>query len=105
MKYVLLLWLFAVPAFAASSETIIPPTDAKTVSCQKRLEDHIIIAQHMAGGWPQNKLEEKAKVALDKKVLTSKHFKSVIKLIREAYVAKDYTIWLNSYWVPCMNEK
>ena len=103
MKFIALIFLLASSCLAASSESIIPPTDPDTVRCQAKLFDHIYIAQAIAGGAPRGKFEAYAKNA---KNLTPEHLEEILKLMNEAYTAKDVTFWLNTYcWLPCMQEK
>ena len=102
MKFIALVFLLASSCLAASSETIIPPTDPVTVHCQQKLNDHIFIARSMRAGAKRGAFEAFAKSASN---LTPEHLEEVLKLINEAYAAKDATEWLNTYWLPCMAEK
>lgn len=101
MKWLLVLLFFG-SCFAASSETIVPPSDPQTVRCQGLLQDHVFIAQVVAGGTPRGKFETFAQHA---KNLTPEHLESILKLMNETYTAKDVTVWLNSYWLPCMAQE
>lgn len=104
MRFILgvLIIVAMLPALAASSETIVPPTDPQTVKCRAQLFDQIFIAQVVGGGTKREKLETFARHA---KNLTPEHLEIVMKLINEAYAAKDVTVWLNSYWLPCMKQE
>lgn len=96
------LLLLVCSCFAASSETIVPPSDPQTMKCQTKLFDQIFIAQVVAGGTKREKLETFARHA---KNLTPEHLEAVLALINEAYAAKDPTEWLNTYWLPCMSQE
>lgn len=102
MKWLLLLALLSSPCFGASSEQIIPPTDPQTVHCMKKLEDHLFIAQVIVGGTKRPNFELFVNTHTK---LTPERRASLLKLINEAYTAKDLTIWINAYWLPCMKEQ
>lgn len=103
MRYVLLVFLFAIGCgFAASSETIVPPGDPQTVHCEKRLETHIFIAQVIAGGTKRARFELFVKSLTQ---LTPEKKAAFLILMNEAYAAKDMAEWLNTYWLPCMKQE
>lgn len=87
---------------AASSENVVPPNDPDTVRCLEKLKDHLFIARTIWGGAPRRELEEHARSAVD---LTPEHLETVLRLINEAYSARDVVEWVNAYWAPCMREK
>lgn len=99
--FVAAIMFFAVNSYSASSELIVPPEDAKSVHCREKLQDHIYIAQVVAGGSERWKFEAHAKRAAN---LTPEHLAEILKLMNEAYTAKDVTEWLQGYWGPCMRE-
>lgn len=108
MKWIITALLITLPMFvhgtgtAASSELIVPPDDSQSIHCREKLQDHIYIAQVVAGGTPRGKFEAHAKRAQN---LTPDHLEEILKLMNEAYAAKDVTEWLQGYWGPCMREE
>ena len=91
---------FAVTGHA--SEDFVAPTDKKTVECQEKYFDHIFIAQAKGNGAQREKLEALAQQS--RSVLSEEHLAAIMKLIDEAYAAEDITVWLNDYWMPCMQD-
>lgn len=102
MKYVLLFLFVVSSSFAASSETVVPPSDPQTMHCEKLLQDHIFIAQVIAGGTKRGRFELFVNSLTQR---TPEKKASFLKLMHEAYSAKDMAEWLNTYWLPCMKQE
>ena len=90
-------------AYGASNEHIDPAdtTDQRTHYCQQVLNDQIVIAQAIANGASQDKIEGVAQRSTN---INDERKASIMKLIDEAYKASDATEWLNVYWTKCMGE-
>lgn len=104
MRFILgvLIIVAMLPALAASSETIVPPSDPQTMRCEALLESHIFIAQVIAGGTKRGNFELFVKSLTQ---LTQEQKNDFLILMNEAYSAKDMAEWLNGYWLPCMKQE